>query len=52
VLRGDRLVVDMTTGVSRVESNNKPVQALFAQGCTSPIPAPAALGPHPGSKSK
>jgi lipopolysaccharide export system protein LptA len=55
VLRGDRLVVDMTTGVSRVESNNGPVQALFAQsaqGCTSPVSAPAALGPHPGSKSK
>ena len=33
VLRGDRLTVDMTTGVSRVESDSgKGVQALFSQG--------------------
>jgi lipopolysaccharide export system protein LptA len=31
VLKGDRLTVDMTTGVSRVESDSK-VQALFTQG--------------------
>jgi lipopolysaccharide export system protein LptA len=39
VLRGDRLFVDMTTGVSRVESDNGKVQGLFAQssgpGCGS-----------------
>jgi lipopolysaccharide export system protein LptA len=40
VLRGDRLLVDMTTGVSRVESNSGRVQALFDQsssgsGCGS-----------------
>jgi lipopolysaccharide export system protein LptA len=29
VLKGDRLVVDMTTGVSRVESNSGRVQGLF-----------------------
>ena len=29
VLRGDRLLVDMTTGVSRVESNSGRVQGLF-----------------------
>jgi lipopolysaccharide export system protein LptA len=29
VLRGDRLLVDMTTGVSRVESDNGKVQGLF-----------------------
>ena len=29
VLRGDRLMVDMTTGVSRVESNSGRVQGLF-----------------------
>ena len=29
VLRGDRLLVDMTTGVSRVESDNGRVQGLF-----------------------
>jgi lipopolysaccharide export system protein LptA len=49
VLRGDRLFVDMTTGVSRVESDSGKVQGLFAQsgeGCSSagpgggsPIPA-------------
>lgn len=31
VLRGDRLLVDMTTGVSRVESDNGKVQGLFIQ---------------------
>ncbi|CAN5273210.1 LptA/OstA family protein [soil metagenome] len=45
VLRGDRLMVDMTTGVSRVESDSNRVQGLFAQsgqGCTSAIPAPGS----------
>ena len=32
VLRGDRLKVDMTTGVSRVESDSGKVQGLFSQG--------------------
>lgn len=32
VLRGDRLMVDMTTGVSRVESDRGHVQALLPQG--------------------
>lgn len=32
VLRGDRLLVDMTTGVSRVESDKGKVQALIQQG--------------------
>ncbi|MBR1126196.1 LPS ABC transporter substrate-binding protein LptA [Bradyrhizobium lablabi] len=32
VLRGDRLKVDMTTGVSRVESDSGKVQGLFIQG--------------------
>lgn len=31
VLRGDRLMVDMTTGVSRVEADNGKVQGLFIQ---------------------
>jgi lipopolysaccharide export system protein LptA len=49
VLRGDRLLVDMTTGVSRVESESGKVQGLFiqSQGCGpsassgsgSPLPA-------------
>ena len=32
VLRGDRLMVDMTTGVSRVESDSGKVQGMFIQG--------------------
>lgn len=32
VLRGDRLLVDMTTGVSRVESDSGKVQGMFLQG--------------------
>jgi lipopolysaccharide export system protein LptA len=48
VLRGDRLLVDMTTGVSRVESDTGRVQGLFnqGQGCGgatgTPSPTPAA----------
>lgn len=52
VLRGDRLMVDMTTGVSRVESDTGRVQGLFqssGQGGPaipglSPSPAPSAPG--------
>jgi lipopolysaccharide export system protein LptA len=54
VLRGDRLFVDMTTGVSRVESDSGKVQGLFIQsggqgcgtggaGAGSPLPS---LGPN------
>jgi lipopolysaccharide export system protein LptA len=49
VLRGDRLFVDMTTGVSRVESDSGKVQGLFinnqsGEGCGSQGKgAPAAL---------
>jgi lipopolysaccharide export system protein LptA len=49
VLRGDRLFVDMTTGVSRVESDSGKVQGLFAQsgeGCTTPPPGGGS--PLPG----
>jgi lipopolysaccharide export system protein LptA len=46
VLRGDRLMVDMTTGVSRVESDKGQVQALLPQGngndCGSGAAKPAA----------
>ena len=48
VLRGDRLKVDMTTGVSRVEFDSGKVQGMFdqgSQGCgpgAAPAPAPAA----------
>jgi lipopolysaccharide export system protein LptA len=50
VLRGDRLFVDMTTGVSRVESDSGKVQGLFAQsgeGCSSSGPGGGSpvLGP-------
>jgi lipopolysaccharide export system protein LptA len=50
VLRGDRLIVDMTTGVSRVESDSGRVQGLFISsgqggpaipGTTPPTPSPA-----------
>ena len=51
VLRGDRLMVDMTTGVSRVESDSGQVQGLFnqsGQGC-GPAPAgPGSAAPAPG----
>ena len=48
VLKGDRLKVDMTTGVSRVESDNGKVQGMFDQsGCGSGSggakPAPVAI---------
>lgn len=62
VLRGDRLAVDMTTGVSRVESDSGRVQALLPQGggndCGSGAPAapgkPGAAPPLqlPGSGKK
>jgi lipopolysaccharide export system protein LptA len=51
VLRGDRLMVDMTTGVSRVESDNGRVQGLFqSSGQGTPTitgAAPAAPAPAP-----
>lgn len=62
VMRGDRLKVDMTTGVSRVESDSGRVQVLLPQGagndCGSGNPAaPAKPGagsplqlPGPGKK--
>ena len=46
VLRGDRLFVDMTTGVSRVESESGKVQGLFAQ---SSGPGCGSSGPGAGS---
>jgi lipopolysaccharide export system protein LptA len=53
VLRGDRLLVDMTTGVSRVESDSGRVQALIqssgqnANGQPAPGSPQAAPGPAP-----
>jgi lipopolysaccharide export system protein LptA len=52
VLRGDRLVVDMTTGVSRVESDNGRVQGLFqssGQGGPPAIPGMPVSTPAPAS---
>ena len=52
VLRGDRLLVDMTTGVSRVESDSGRVQAMVdqsGQGCPS---APGTPLPAPGVSNK
>lgn len=50
VLRGDRLMVDMTTGVSRVESDSGRVQGLFQSSGQngSPLPGPPPNSP-PGS---
>ena len=46
VLRGDRLVVDMTTGVSRVESDSGRVQGLFqSSGGSGPPGIQACRGP-------
>ncbi len=54
VLRGDRLIVDLTTGVSRVESDGKPVQGVFQASPSTPqqggnatgsTPSPAPNGP-------
>ena len=58
VLRGDRLMVDMTTGVSRVESDSGRVQGLFqSSGQGGPLipgspPSPIPTGPANSSKSK
>jgi lipopolysaccharide export system protein LptA len=58
VLRGDRLMVDMTTGVSKVESGSGRVQGLFQSsgqgGPTLPgAPSPAApSGPGTSNKPK
>jgi lipopolysaccharide export system protein LptA len=50
VLRGDRLLVDMTTGVSRVESDSGKVQGLFLQGQGQGC-GPTAAGPSPAIPS-
>jgi lipopolysaccharide export system protein LptA len=52
VLRGDRLMVDMTTGVSRVESDSGKVQGLFqSSGQGGPLPGPSPTAPPPGPAS-
>jgi lipopolysaccharide export system protein LptA len=53
VLRGDRLMVDMTTGVSRVESDSGRVQGLFqSSGQGGGSPAIAIPGAQPAAKPK
>ena len=55
VLRGDRLMVDMTTGVSRVESDSGRVQGLFiqsGQGCGPAAPGSGPPLPGLGAPSK
>ena len=53
VLKGDRLIVDMTTGVSRVESDSGKVQGLFInqQGCNGQAAGSAPQSPPPGPAS-
>jgi lipopolysaccharide export system protein LptA len=55
VLRGDRLFVDMTTGVSRVESDSGKVQGLFiqsGQGCGPASPGSGSPLPSFGAPNK
>ncbi len=57
VLRGDRLLVDMTTGVSRVESDSGKVNGLFlnqssSQGCAQASTGAAAPLALPGASGK
>jgi lipopolysaccharide export system protein LptA len=56
VLRGDRLMVDMTTGVSRVESDSGRVQGLFQSsgqgGPSIPGAPPPAPSTGPGNSNK
>jgi lipopolysaccharide export system protein LptA len=57
VLRGDRLLVDMTTGVSRVESDSGKVNGLFlnqssSQGCAAQAPGAAPPLALPGASGK
>ena len=51
VLRGDRLMVDMTTGVSRVESDSGHVQALLPQGGGSDCGSGGGSSGKPGGGS-
>ena len=53
VLRGDRLMVDMTTGVSRVESDSGRVQGLFqSSGQGGPIIPGASPPTNPANSNK
>ena len=52
VLRGDRLMVDMTTGVSRVESDSGRVQGLFQSSGQGGSPLPDGAMPGAAGKQK
>jgi lipopolysaccharide export system protein LptA len=53
VLRGDRLMVDMTTGVSRVESDSGRVQGLFqSSGQGGPMIPGASSTANPANSNK
>jgi lipopolysaccharide export system protein LptA len=52
VLRGDKLLVDMTTGVSRVESNSGRVQGLFIQNNESCAGSGSPIAPLAPKKPK
>jgi lipopolysaccharide export system protein LptA len=54
VMRGDHLSVDMTTGVSRIESDSGRVQVLVmqGQGCASQIPGVPPSAAPSSNKSK
>lgn len=52
VLRGDRLIVDLTTGISRVESDNKRVQGVFQASPSSSPPATPGSAPAPNAPGK
>jgi lipopolysaccharide export system protein LptA len=51
VLRGDRLMVDMTTGVSRVESDSGRVQGLFQSSGQGGLTIPGAPPATPSGSS-
>jgi lipopolysaccharide export system protein LptA len=57
-LKGEKLVVDLTTGVSRVEAGKQRVQAIINQGggpeaksANAPAPGHDAPKPHPAGPS-
>ncbi len=49
VLRGDRLVVDLTTGISRVESNSGRVQGVFQAAPSGSSPGAGPSGSQPSA---
>jgi len=53
VLQGDRLIVDLTTGVSRVESEKGPVKGIFQTSpSTNGAPGSSSPSPQPGAAAK